>query len=89
MNKLFIAKKEFGEWCAKNRMEAKALTDYAKAEGWLTDWPAKVNLGKGTVLSTGSCSCYAFDYSAMEGTVEVTSGSAAPQAIEIGVASSR
>lgn len=89
VNKLFIAKKEFGEWCAKNRMEPKALTDYAKAEGWLADWPAKVNLGKGTVLSTGSCSCYAFDYSAMEGTVEVTSGSAVPQAIEIGVASSR
>jgi hypothetical protein len=88
-NKLFIAKKEFGEWCAKNRMEPKALTDYAKAEGWLVDWPAKVNLGKGTVLSTGSCSCYAFDYSVMEGAVEVTSGSTAPQAIEIGVASSR
>ena len=89
VNKLFIAKKEFGEWCAKNRMEPKALVDHAKLEGWLVDWPAKVNLGKGTVLSTGSCNCYVFDYSAMEGAAEATGGATVAQTTELGVVSSR
>jgi len=74
IGKLFLAKKEFGEWCAKNRMEPKELVKCAVKHGWIIPWQEKFNIGRGTAHSTGSCTCYAFDFSAMEGAVENTSG---------------
>lgn len=74
VGRLFIAKKEVADWCAKNRLEPKDLLDYAIANSLLVTWPDKFNMGRGTIFSTGSCNCYVFDYSAMEGTVEKTSG---------------
>jgi len=87
VDKLFIAKKEFGDWCAKNRTEPKNLIEHAKDEGWLVHWPEKVNIGRGTAISTGSCTCYVFDYSAMEGAVEKTSGESADESPALGVIS--
>ena len=74
VGKLFLAKKEVSDWCSKNRLEPKELIDYAAINGWITVWPDKFNMGRGTIHSTGSCSCYVFDYSAMEGAIEKTSG---------------
>ena len=74
VGKLFLAKKEVSDWCSKNRLEPKELIDYAAINGWITIWPEKFNMGRGTIHSTGSCSCYVFDYSAMEGAIEKTSG---------------
>jgi len=74
VGKLYIAKKEFLDWCAKNRMEPKKLTEYASSHGWLVPMTDKFNMGRGTALSTGSCSVLVLDYSAMEGAVEKTSG---------------
>ena len=76
IGKLFIAKKEFHDWCSKNRMEPKELIEYATNSGWVIPWQEKFNMGRGTAHSTGSCACLAFDYSAMEGAVEKTSGPA-------------
>jgi hypothetical protein len=74
IGKLFLAKKEFGDWCSKNRMEPKEMIKYATDNGWIIPWQEKFNMGRGTAYSTGSCTCFAFDFSAMEGTVENTSG---------------
>jgi hypothetical protein len=87
VGRLFIAKKEFVDWCAKNRMEPKSLLDYAQSQKWLVPWADKFNMGRGTAHSTGSCSCYVLDYSAMEGAVEKTSGPAASNVKDIVVAS--
>lgn len=74
VGKLFIAKKELADWCAKNRLEPKDLIEEAKLQGWLLPWTEKFNLGRGTAIATGSCSVYAFDFDAMEGAVEKTGG---------------
>ena len=74
IGKLFLAKKEFGDWCSKNRMEPKEMIKYATDNGWIIPWQEKFNMGRGTAYSTGSCTCFAFDFAAMEGTVETTSG---------------
>ena len=74
IGKLFLAKKEFGDWCSKNRMEPKEMIKYATDNGWIIPWQEKFNMGRGTAYSTGSCTCFAFDFAAMEGTVEHTSG---------------
>lgn len=74
IGKLFLAKKDFGDWCSKNRMEPKEMIKYATDNGWIIPWQEKFNMGRGTAYSTGSCTCFAFDFSAMEGTVENTSG---------------
>lgn len=74
VGKVFIAKKEFNEWCAKNRMEPKELIEYARLSGWLVPWSDRFNIGRGTTFTTGSGTCYAFDYTAMEGAVEKTTG---------------
>lgn len=80
--KLFIAKKELADWCSKNRIEPKEVVEYATAQGWIIPWQEKVNMGRGTVFSTGSCTCWAFDYSAMEGAVEKTSGPISVASVE-------
>jgi hypothetical protein len=64
------------------------LIEHAKDEGWLVSWPEKVNIGRGTAVSTGSCACYVFDYSAMEGAVEKTSGESTAEVTTLGVISS-
>jgi hypothetical protein len=74
IGKLFLAKKDFGDWCSKNRMEPKEMIKYATDNGWIIPWQEKFNMGRGTAYSTGSCTCFAFDFAAMEGTVENTSG---------------
>jgi hypothetical protein len=74
VGKLFIAKKEFTDWCAKNRMEPKEVLNYAKEHKWLSKAPERFNLGRGTAQSTGACACYCFDFNAMEGATEKTSG---------------
>jgi hypothetical protein len=74
IGKLFIAKKELGDWCGKNRLEPKDLIEEARAQGWLVKWNEKFNIGRGTVTTTGACSVYAFDIDAMEGEVEQTGG---------------
>lgn len=87
VGKLFLAKKEVSDWCAKNRLEPKELIDYAAINGWITVWPEKFNMGRGTIHSTGSCSCYVFDYSAMEGAIEKTNGPVLVKSSESEVAS--
>ena len=74
VGKLFMAKKEFNDWCAKNRIEPKEIIEHCRTVGWLVHWPEKFNIGRGTAHSTGACSVYAFDFHAMEGAVEKTSG---------------
>ena len=74
IGKLFLAKKEFNDWCAKNRIEPKEVIEYCRLAGWLVPWSERFNLGRGTAFTTGSCSVYAFDFNAMEGAVEKTSG---------------
>lgn len=76
VGKLFMAKKEFNDWCTKNRTDPKVLLDYAGVAGWQVPWTEKFNIGRGTAYSTGSCAVYVFDYNAMEGSVEATSGPA-------------
>jgi len=89
IGKLFLTKKDFGDWCSKNRMEPKEMIKYATDNGWIIPWQEKFNLGRGTAYSTGSCTCFAFDFSAMEGTVENTSGPASlVQTEEVAVSSS-
>lgn len=87
VGRLFIAKKEISDWCAKNRLEPKDLIDHAASNGWLVSWPEKFNMGRGTIHSTGSCSCYVFDYAGMEGAMEKTSGPALVKSSESEVAS--
>lgn len=87
VGKMFLAKKEVSDWCSKNRLEPKDLIDHAALSGWLTIWPDKFNMGRGTIHSTGSCGCYVFDYSAMEGAVEKTSGPALVKTSDSAVAS--
>jgi hypothetical protein len=74
VGKLFVAKKEFNDWCSKNRIEPKEVIEHARTVGWLVPWSEKFNLGRGTPFSTGACSCFVFDFNAMEGTSEKTSG---------------
>lgn len=74
IGKLFLAKKEFNDWCAKNRIEPKEVIEYCRLAGWMVPWSERFNLGRGTAYSTGTCAVYAFDFNAMEGAVEKTSG---------------
>jgi hypothetical protein len=74
VGKLFIAKKEFIDWCSKNRMEPKEVLAYAKEHKWMVKAPDRFNIGRGTAYSTGACACYCFDFAAMEGAAEKTSG---------------
>ena len=74
VGKLFIAKKEFVDWCSKNRMEPKEVINFAKEQKWLVKAPDRFNIGRGTAHSTGACACYCFDFAAMEGVAEKTSG---------------
>ena len=74
VGKLFIAKKEFIDWCSKNRMEPKEVINFAKEQKWLVKAPDRFNIGRGTAHSTGACACYCFDFAAMEGVAEKTSG---------------
>jgi hypothetical protein len=74
IGKLFLAKREFNDWCAKNRIEPKEVIEYCRLAGWIVPWSERFNLGRGTAYTTGSCSVYAFDFNAMEGAVEKTSG---------------
>lgn len=76
VGKLFIAKKEFIDWCARNRMEPKEVLAYAKEHKWMVKAPDRFNLGRGTAYSTGACACYCFDFAAMEGAAEKTNGPA-------------
>jgi hypothetical protein len=46
VGRLFIAKKEVTDWCAKNRLEPKDLVDYAASNGWLVPWQEKFNMGR-------------------------------------------
>ena len=78
---LFVAKKELGDWCAKNRLEPKELVEEAKAQGWLVPWNEKFNIGRGTAISTGACAVYVFDFEAMEGAVEKTGGPVLQQVV--------
>lgn len=87
VGKLFIAKKEFIDWCSKNRTEPKVLMEYAQSQKWIVPWSDKFNMGRGTAHSTGSCACIVLDYSAMEGAVEKTSGPITSNVKEIMVAS--
>jgi hypothetical protein len=87
VGRLFIAKKEVSDWCAKNRLEPRDLVDYAASNGWLVSWPDKFNMGRGTIHSTGSCNCYVFDYAGMEGAMEKTSGPVLVRAIDSEVVS--
>jgi hypothetical protein len=74
VGKLFIAKKEFVDWCSKNRMEPKEVLNFAKEQKWMVKAPDRFNIGRGTAHSTGACACYCFDFAAMEGVAEKTSG---------------
>ena len=74
VGKLFLAKKEFNDWCSKNRIEPKEVIEYCRLAGWLLPWSEKFNIGRGTAMSTGACAVYAFDFNAMEGAVEKTGG---------------
>jgi uncharacterized protein (DUF927 family) len=89
VGKLFIAKKEFNDWCSKNRLEPKDLLDYASLSGWLVHWPEKFNIGRGTAISTGACTCYVLDFNALEGVVEKTSGPVLVSSTEDAVISAR
>jgi hypothetical protein len=88
VGKLFLAKKEFNDWCTKNRTDPKALLDYAGVAGWQIPWSEKFNIGRGTAYSTGACAVYVFDYHGMEGAVEKTSGPALVNSEEAAVSSS-
>jgi len=74
VGKLFIAKKDFYDWCAKNRMEPKEVLKYAQEKKWVGKSSERFNIGRGTAHSTGACVCYCFDFAAMEGVTEKTSG---------------
>jgi hypothetical protein len=74
VGKLFIAKKDFFDWCAKNRMEPKEVLKYAQEKKWVAKNSERFNIGRGTAHSTGACVCYCFDFAAMEGAAEKTSG---------------
>jgi hypothetical protein len=87
VGKLFIAKKEFIDWCSKNRMEPKEVINFAKEQKWLVKAPDRFNIGRGTAHSTGACACYCFDFAAMEGTAEKTSGPAIVNMEEAAVSS--
>ena len=76
VGKVFLAKKDFNDWCAKNRIEPKAVLEYCRSVGWLTPWSERFNIGRGTAYTTGSCAVYVFDFQAMEGAAEKTSGPA-------------
>jgi hypothetical protein len=89
IGKLFIAKKDFYDWCAKNRMEPKEIIAFAQTAGWLTTWSEKFNIGRGTAHSTGACACFVFDFNAMEGTSEKTAGPALVATAESAVSSAR
>lgn len=88
VGKLFIAKKEFTDWCSKNRMEPKEVLNYAKEHKWMTKAPDRFNIGRGTAHSTGACACYCFDFAAMEGTADKTSGPSVVKMEEAAVSSS-
>ena len=84
VGKLFIAKKDFGDWCAKNRVEVKEVLAYAKEHKWLVKSPTdRFNIGRGTAHSTGACACYCLDFAAIEGAADKTSG---PSAVNLEVA---
>jgi hypothetical protein len=87
VGKLFLAKKEFNDWCAKNRIEPKEVIEFARTEGWLVNWPDKFNIGRGTPYSTGACACFVFDFDAMEGAAEKTSGPVLVEAPKAAVSS--
>lgn len=74
VGKLFLAKKEFNDWCAKNRIEPKEVIEYCRLAGWLVPWADRFNLGRGTAYTTSACAVYVFDFTAMEGAVEKTNG---------------
>ena len=74
VGKLFIAKKDFIDWCAKNRLEPKEVLRHAQEKKWVGKSSERFNIGRGTAYSTGACVCYCFDFAAMEGSVEKTSG---------------
>ena len=74
VGKVFLLRKEFNDWCAKNRIEPKELLEHAQLSGWLVKWSEKFNIGRGTTWSTGAHVVVVFDYNAMEGAVEKTSG---------------
>jgi len=74
VGKLFIAKKDFYDWCAKNRMEPKEVLKFAQEKKWVGKSSERFNIGRGTAHSTGACVCYCFDFAAMEGAVDKTSG---------------
>jgi hypothetical protein len=74
VGKLFIAKKDFYDWCAKNRMEPKEVLKFAQEKKWVGKSSERFNIGRGTAHSTGACVCYCFNFDAMEGIVEKTSG---------------
>ena len=74
VGKLFIAKKDFIDWCAKNRLEPKEVLKFAQEKKWTGKSSERFNIGRGTAYSTGACVCYCFDFAAMEGAIEKTSG---------------
>lgn len=74
VGKLFIAKKDFYDWCSKNRMEPKEVLKFAQEKKWVGKSSERFNIGRGTAHSTGACVCYCFNFDAMEGVVEKTSG---------------
>jgi hypothetical protein len=89
VGKLFVTKKDFNDWCSKNRMEPKEIIAFAQTAGWLTTWSEKFNIGRGTAHSTGACACFVFDFNAMEGTSEKTAGPALVATAESAVSSAR
>jgi len=87
VGKLFVAKREFNDWCAKNRVDPKTVLDYCKSVKWLVPFSERFNIGRGTAFTTGSAAVYAFDFDAMEGAVDKTSGPATVANVQHAVSS--
>jgi len=67
--RLYISRKEASEWCHKQRLDLKAILDYAQSIGIYVPLKEKFTLGRGTEYKTGNVTCICIDYSKLEGFV--------------------
>jgi len=67
--RLYISRKEAADWCSKQRVELKNITDYAASIGVLIPLKEKFTLGRGTDIKSGNITCICIDQNKLESLV--------------------
>lgn len=67
--KLYLVKRDFYQWCSDNRVDDKAILDYAERAGILIPLKERFTVGRGTDVKTGNVPCFCIDQTKLESMV--------------------